>query len=45
VVDDAQIVRARWHLAPGTKSIVNAVRLALAGGVPQSTTEIIEHTH
>jgi hypothetical protein len=45
VADDAEIVRARWHLAPGTKSIVNAVRLALAGGVPQSTTEIIEHTH
>lgn len=44
VVDDAGVVRARWHLAPATKSIVSAVRLSLAGGQPATTTAIIEHT-
>lgn len=45
VVDDMGVVRARWHLAPATKSIVSAVRLALAGGAVEPSTEIIEHTH
>jgi len=45
VVDDAGLVRARWHLAPATKSIVSAGRLSWADGQPDTTTEIIEHTH
>lgn len=43
VADEAGVVRAHWHLAPATKSIVNAVRLTLAGPQP-SKIQIIEHT-
>ena len=45
VADEAGVVRAHWHLAPASKSIVNAVRLTLAGAPPSQTTEIIEHTN
>lgn len=43
VADDAGVVRAHWHLAPATKNIVSAVRLALAGAEPTKTS-IVEHT-
>jgi len=44
VADEAGVVRAHWHLAPATKSILSAVRLSLAGAPPSQTVEIIEHT-
>ena len=40
VADEAGVVSAHWHLAPATKSIVNAVRLTLNGAEPTKTTII-----
>ena len=43
VRDEAGIVRPRWHLAVGSKTIVEAVRLEIAGERPDSTT-VVEHS-
>lgn len=37
-------VRAHWHLAAGTRDVVDAVRMQIAGGPKATQTEIIEHT-
>jgi hypothetical protein len=44
VRDDVGVVRPRWHLAVGSKSVVDAVRLEIAGERPDSQT-VIEHSH
>jgi hypothetical protein len=37
-------VRPHWHLAAGTRDVVDAVRLQISGAPPPTQTEIIEHT-
>jgi len=42
--DDAGLVRPKWHLSAGSKTIINAVRLEIAGERPESQT-VLEHSH
>lgn len=44
VRDSAGVVRPRWHLAAGSKSIINAVRLEIAGE-PSGAETVIEHNN
>jgi hypothetical protein len=37
-------IRPRWHLAAGTRDVVDAVRLQISGVPQASQTEVIEHT-
>jgi hypothetical protein len=41
---DTGVIRPRWHLAAGTRDVVDAVRLQISGAPPPSQTEVIEHT-
>ena len=45
--DSAGIVRPRWHLAAGSKTIINAVRMEIAGGGGSDSVNemLIEHNH